>query len=182
MIHALEICRIIMVRRATTDFELSVSPVHCIKALRLVLENTGWSLERHEGARMVDRFAIIMPLTQTTRTLGLRITDGPLRGLEMTCWAETKGSAGAINMASWILPGGLEHENIRKLLQNWVLKLPRCPWHWTFYERSKIGYLLPVWRRSKRAFSTLGFNTRSKAWPLDENDFDFPIEFSSEQE
>ena len=155
-----------MVRRATTDFELSVSPVHCIKALRLVLENTGWPLERHEGARMVDRFAIIMPITQTTRTLGLRITDGPLRGLEMTCWAETKGSAGAINVASWILPGGIGDEMIKSLLKSWVSNLPRCPWHWTFYERSKIGYLLPVWKRSKRAFSRLGFNTRSKSWPL----------------
>ena len=76
-----------MVRRVSTDFELSVAPVYCIKALRLLIEQAGWSLERHEGARMVDRFAIIMPMTQTTRTLGLKITDGPLRGLELTCWA-----------------------------------------------------------------------------------------------
>ena len=107
-----------MVRRASADFEMSVSPVHCIRALRLVLEHTGWTLERHEGARMVDRFAIIMPITQTTRTLGLRITDGPLRGLEMTCWAETKGSSGAINVASWILPGGMDDKMINSLLKS----------------------------------------------------------------
>jgi hypothetical protein len=171
-----------MVRRASADFEMSVSPVHCIRALRLVLEHTGWTLERHEGARMVDRFAIIMPITQTTRTLGLRITDGPLRGLEMTCWAETKGSAGAINIASWILPGGMDDKMINSLLKSWVANLPRCPWHWTFYERSKIGYLLPVWRRSKKAFLRLGFNTRSKVWPLDENEFTFEYENTFEQE
>ena len=171
-----------MVRRASTDFELSVSPVHCIRALRLVLEDTGWSLERHEGARMVDRFAIIMPMTQTTRTLGLKVTNGPLKGLEMTCWAETKGSAGAINISSWILPGGINDKTIRSLLKSWVANLPRCPWHWTFYERSKIGYLLPVWRRSKRAFTRLGFNTRSKVWPLDDNEHIFENSTLGEQE
>ena len=158
-----------MVRRVSTDFELSVSPVYCIRSVRLVAEQAGWTLQRHEGSRMVDRFAIIMPMTQTTRTLGLKVMDGPLRGLELTCWAETKGSAGAINIASWILPGGLENELIRDLLRNWVIGLPRCPWYWTFYERSKIGYLLPVWRKSKRSFSKLGFSSRSKQWPLNLN-------------
>ena len=98
-----------MVRRATQDFEVCVSPVQSIKVFRVLAEEAGWSMERHEGSRMVDRFAIIMPMTQNTRTLGLRILDGPLRGLEVTSWSETRGSAGALNMISWVLPGGLEH-------------------------------------------------------------------------
>ncbi len=100
----------------------------------------------------------------------------------MTCWAETKGSAGAINVASWILPGGMDDKMINSLLKSWVANLPRCPWHWTFYERSKIGYLLPVWRRSKKAFLRLGFNTRSKVWPLDDNEHIFEYSTLSEQE
>jgi hypothetical protein len=100
----------------------------------------------------------------------------------MTCWAETKGSAGAINVASWILPGGINDRTISSLLKSWVANLPRCPWHWTFYERSKIGYLLPVWRRSKKAFLRLGFNTRSKVWPLDDNEHIFEYSTLSEQE
>jgi len=36
-----------MVRRATTDLEVSVSPVHAIKTLRLLAEEAGWSMERH---------------------------------------------------------------------------------------------------------------------------------------
>ena len=73
-----------MVRRATTDLEVSVAPIQCIKAFReLVLEQAGWEIERHEGARLVDRFAIIFPMAQSTRTIGIKVLDGPLRGLEL---------------------------------------------------------------------------------------------------
>ncbi len=154
-----------MVRRATQDFEVSVSPVQSIKAFRILAEEAGWAMERHEGSRMVDRFAIIMPMTQKTRTLGIRILDGPLRGLEVTSWAETRGSSGALNMISWLLPGGLEHPLTHSLLQHWVSRLPRCPWRWSFGERSKIGYLLPVWKRSRKKFAQLGFSVGKNDWP-----------------
>lgn len=156
---------LIMVRRATQDFEVSVSPVQSIKVFRILAEEAGWTMERHEGSRMVDRFAIIMPMTQTTRTLGLRILDGPLRGLEVTSWAETRGSSGAINMISWVLPGGLEHPLTQSLLQHWVSRLPRCPWRWSFGERSKIGFLLPVWKKSRKKFAKLGFSVGKNDWP-----------------
>ena len=154
-----------MVRRATQDFEVCVSPVQSIKVFRVLAEEAGWSMERHEGSRMVDRFAIIMPMTQNTRTLGLRILDGPLRGLEVTSWSETRGSAGALNMISWVLPGGLEHPLTQSLLQHWVSRLPRCPWRWTFGERSKIGFLLPVWKRSRKKFAKIGFSVGTNDWP-----------------
>ena len=154
-----------MVRRASQDFEVSVSPVQSIKVFRLLAEQAGWAMERHEGSRMVDRFAIIMPMTQTTRTLGIRILDGPLRGLEVTSWAETRGSSGAINIISWVLPGGFDHPLTQPLLQHWVSGLPRCPWRWSFGERSKIGFLLPVWRRSRKKFAALGFSVGKNEWP-----------------
>ena len=96
-----------MVRRNSLDIELSVAPVDCIRSLRKLCEEKNWSLERHEGARLVDRFAIIMPMAQSARTLGLKVLDGPLMGLELTTWSEVRGSAGAVHICSWILPGGL---------------------------------------------------------------------------
>ena len=84
-----------MVRRNSLDIELSVAPVDCIRSLRKLCEDKNWSLERHEGARLVDRFAIIMPMAQSARTLGLKVLDGPLMGLELTTWSEVRGSAGA---------------------------------------------------------------------------------------
>ena len=40
-----------MVRKATTDLEVSVSPVQCVKVIRRkLIEQAGWKIERHEGA------------------------------------------------------------------------------------------------------------------------------------
>ena len=72
-----------MARKATTDLEVSVSPVQCVKSFRKLVEQAGWEIERHEGARLVDRFAIIFPMAQSTRTIGIKILNGPLRGLEL---------------------------------------------------------------------------------------------------
>ena len=155
-----------MARKATTDLEVSVSPVQCVKSFRKLAEQAGWEIERHEGARLVDRFAIIFPMAQSTRTIGIKILNGPLRGLELACWSETRGSHGAINIASFLLPGGPELPITKSLLDNWVADLPRCPWRWTFGERSKIGFLLPTWKKSRRSFTNLGFNTEKNAWPI----------------
>ena len=98
MVLAILLSALSMVRRNTLDFELSVTPVECIRSLRTLCEEKGWKLERHEGSRLVDRFAIIMPMAQTARTLGLRVLDGPLTGLELTTWSEVRGSAGAVHL------------------------------------------------------------------------------------
>ncbi len=154
-----------MVRPQTLDLEVSVSPIAAIRALRRVMDEAGWSMLRHEGARMVDRFAIIMPMTQAARTIGLEILDGPLHGGIITAWSETRGSTGEVHQISWLLPGGTEDGLGLDLIHAWVHALPRMPWRWTFSERSTVGFLLPTWRKSKRAFAELGFEVRSKAWP-----------------
>ena len=148
-----------MLKRREFKLEVSTTPIENIKTFRRIASSNGWSLQSHEGSRLVDRFAIIMPMAQNARTLGLEILDGPLKGLEMHSWAETKGSAGAINISSWIIPGGEGNEEARELIRNWAQKLPRCPWKWTFGERSRIGYLLPVFRRSRKAFARLGLSS-----------------------
>lgn len=154
-----------MVRRATHDLEVSVSPVQCIKAFRILCEKAGWSVERHEGSRLVDRFAIIMPMAQSTRTLGLVVKDGPLRGMELVAWSETRGTSGALNITSWTLPNGPDHPLIHNFLQHWVATVPRCPWRWSFSEKSQVGFLLPVWNKAKKKFDKLGFDTSKNAWP-----------------
>lgn len=146
----------VMLRRKELTFEVSTTPINNIKAMRKLAEQKDWEMRRHEGSRLVDRFAIIMPMAQSARTLGLEILNGPLQGLEMHSWAETKGSAGAINMAAWTIPGGQGNSEALDFIREWTLSLPRCPWKWTFGERSKIGYLLPVWRRSRKAFRKIG--------------------------
>ena len=48
-------------------------------------------------------------MAQSARTLGLKVLDGPLMGLELTTWSEVRGSAEAVHICSWILPGGPQH-------------------------------------------------------------------------
>ena len=83
-------------------------------------------------------------------------------GSEMCIRDRTKGSAGAINMAAWTIPGGEGNEEARELIREWAKSLPRCPWKWSFGERSKIGYLLPVFRRSRKVFAKLGLTKWEK--------------------
>ena len=151
-----------MLKRREFVLEVSTSPIENIKAFRKFIESKDWATTSHEGSRLVDRFAIIMPMAQSARTLGLELLDGPLQGLEMHSWAETKGSAGAINMAAWTIPGGEGNEEGRELIREWAKSLSRCPWKWSFGERSKIGYLLPVFRRSRKAFAKLGLTKWEK--------------------
>jgi len=155
-----------MVRRATLDLEMSVSSIEALRIVRQLSEEAGWNVERTEGSRLVDRFAIIMPMAQATRTLGLKVITGPLAGLEFTTWSETKGSAGSLYISSWLIPGGHTQPLASNLLQHWVTRMSRCPWKWTFGERSSIGYLLPVWKKSKKKFASIGFDTSSKSWPI----------------
>ena len=106
-----------------------------------------------------------MPMAQSTRTLGVTVTSGPLRGLNLTAWSEVRGTSGKIHCISWLFPGGFDVEENIDILQNWVANLPRCPWKWTFGERSSVGYLLPNWHRSKKKFARYGFDVRKGAWP-----------------
>ena len=71
-----------------------------------------------EGSRLVDRFAIIIPMAQSARTLGLEVMD-PLQGLGVHSWAETKGSAGAINMAAWTILAVKESRGM-DLIREWA--------------------------------------------------------------
>ena len=167
-----------MVRKTTLDLEVSISSVQAIRLFRELAEEAGWELERHEGSRLVDRFAIIMPMAQSARTLGLRVLNGPMQGMELTCWSETRGSAGAVNIASWVVPGGNDEPLFRMLVRHWVARMDRCPWRWSFGERSKVGYMLPVWRQSRRRFSDLGFDTKKSGWPVAMDD-SWPVQSDS---
>jgi len=46
------------------------------------------------------------------------------------------------------------------ILDEWSSLLPRCPWQWTFGERSIIGFLLPEYRRSRVHFGHEGIDVK----------------------
>ena len=58
----------LMLKRKEFTLEVSTSPIENIKALRILAESNEWSLTTHEGSRLVDRFAIIIPMAQSANS------------------------------------------------------------------------------------------------------------------
>ena len=101
---------------------------------------------------MVHRWAIVVPISRQARVLGLVVEDGEAAGLSIRSWSYVPGSAGRLSTVSFEVPRQMEGENWTSLLREWSDSLPRCPWKWSFGERSMIGYFLPEFRRSRVLF------------------------------
>ena len=97
-----------------------------------------------------------MPVASSARVIGLSIDKGPGEGLSLRSWSYTPGSAGSITMVSFEIPSRIDGEEWCTFLREWHDSLPRCPWKWSFGERSMIGYFSPEFRKSRRAFLSEG--------------------------
>ena len=134
------------------EIPVSIAPTDAIRALRLIGESRGWSMHRIEESRMVHRWAIVVPISRQARVLGLVVDDGEAVGLSIRSWSYIPGSTGRLSTVSFEVPRQLEGESWTSLLREWSDSLPRCPWKWSFGERSMIGYFLPEFRRSRVLF------------------------------
>ena len=83
------------------EFSTCLKPIEMVRQLRQIVVDLGWTYERIEAVRTVDRFAIIIPLTQLAKSLGIKITSGPFKGMEMLSWSQTPGSSGSLHYTSW---------------------------------------------------------------------------------
>jgi hypothetical protein len=145
-----------MVVSRLIEIPVSIAPTDGIRALRQIGESRGWTMRRVQETRMVHRWAIIMPISRQARVLGLVVEDGEAIGLSIRSWSFIPGSAGRLSMVAFEVPRGFEGDKWKELLSEWVESLPRCPWKWSFSERSMIGYFLPEFRRSRVLFSSEG--------------------------
>ena len=145
-----------MVGTRLIEIPVSITPTDGIRALRQIGESRGWNMRRVQETRMVHRWAIIVPISRQARVLGLVVEDGEAIGLSIRSWSFVPGSAGRLSMVAFEVPRGLEGEKWKELLFEWSHSLPRCPWKWSFSERSMIGYFLPEFRRSRALFSSEG--------------------------
>ena len=134
------------------EIPVSITPTDAIRALREIGEARGWEMSRIQESRMVHRWAIIVPISRQARVLGLIVEDGAAAGLSIRSWSYVPGSAGRLSTVSFEVPRQMEGENWTSLLREWSDSLPRCPWKWSFGERSMIGYFLPEFRRSRVLF------------------------------
>ena len=134
------------------EIPVSITPTDAIRALREIGELRGWEMRRIQESRMVRRWAIVVPISRQARVLGLVVEDGEAAGLSIRSWSYVPGSAGRLSTVSFEVPRQMEGENWTSLLREWSDSLPRCPWKWSFGERSMIGYFLPEFRRSRVLF------------------------------
>ena len=134
------------------EIPVSITPTDAIRALREIGESKGWEMRRIQESRMVHRWAIVVPISRQARVLGLVVEDGEAAGLSIRSWSYVPGSAGRLSTVSFEVPRQMEGENWTSLLREWSDSLPRCPWKWSFGERSRIGFFLPEFRRSRVLF------------------------------
>jgi len=134
------------------EIPVSITPTDAIRALREIGEARGWEMSRIQESRMVHRWAIIVPISRQARVLGLVVEDGESAGLSIRSWSYVPGSAGRLSTVSFEVPRQMEGESWTSLLREWSDALPRCPWKWSFGERSMVGYFLPEFRRSRVLF------------------------------
>ena len=147
-----------MVVTRLIEIPVSITPTDGIRALRQIGESRGWTMRRVQETRMVHRWAIIVPISRQARVLGIVVEDGEAIGLSIRSWSFVPGSAGRLSMVAFEVPRSIEGEKWKELLSEWIQSLPRCPWKWSFSERSMIGYFLPEFRRSRVLFSSEGMD------------------------
>jgi len=150
-----------MVRTRLLELPVSVEPIQAIRSMRLIVESNNWDTTRIEDTKMVHRWAIIMPITSQARVIGLRINSENIEGLTIRSWSQIPGSAGVITYVSFEIPQNIEGKIWKEILQKWICELPRCPWKWTFLERSKLGYMIPEFRKSVNLFKKEGIDMKS---------------------
>ena len=138
------------------EIPVSIAPTDAIRALREIGEAHGWDMRRIQESRMVHRWAIIVPISRQARVIGLVVEGGEAAGLSIRSWSYVPGSAGRLSTVSFEIPRRMELESWSSLLREWSDSLPRCPWKWSFGERSMIGYFLPEYRRSRVLFQGEG--------------------------
>ena len=138
------------------EIPVSIVPTEAIRSLRVIGEKKGWRMSRFEETTFVQRWAIIVPLAKRARVLGLKVEDGEAEGLSIRSWSYVPGSAGRISFVSFRIPEWFEGEKWASFLKEWASYQPRCPWRWSFWERSVIGYLLPEFKKSRVSFAREG--------------------------
>jgi|TARA_B000000475_G_scaffold270331_1_gene265772 hypothetical protein len=149
-----------MVKTRLLEIPVNLEPIDVIRAMRLIAESNNWETKRIEDTKMVHRWAIIVPITSQARVIGFKVNSNKMKDFTIRSWSQTPGSAGKITYVSFEIPKSIEGEIWKGILQEWINLLPKCPWKWTFLEKSMIGYMIPEFRRSIKLFKKEGIDIK----------------------
>ena len=150
-----------MVRTRLLEIPVNVEPIQVIRSMRLIAESNNWTTTRIEDTKMVHRWAIIVPITRQARVIGFKVNSNQMNNFTIRSWSQTPGSAGKITYVSFEIPQNIEGNIWKKILQEWVNLSPKCPWKWSFLEKSLIGYMIPEFRKSIKLFKKEGIDIKN---------------------
>ena len=63
------------------EIPVSITATDAVRYFRITCDNRGWPGSRLEESKVVHRWAIIMPITNSARVLGMEVGEGIAEGL-----------------------------------------------------------------------------------------------------
>ena len=141
--------------RRRFDSAVSVPVVPSAGAIRACLEELGWKFERRKTSRIYSKFAVIIMMPKAAHVFQFVVKEGPPVTIET--WAADV-AAGAVLTFLRIDDIRPEDEpEIKRFLEAYRTAVGKDPWQFTRGERSRAGYLLPEFRKARKAWAAMGF-------------------------
>jgi hypothetical protein len=140
---------------------VSVPVLDSAGAIRAALEELGWKFERRKTSRIYSKFTVVIMTPKAAHVFQFIVSEG--RSFTIETWAADV-SAGA--MLTFLRIDDLRPDDeakAREFLALYRKAVGKDPWRFGAAERSRAGYLLPEFRRAKKAWGEMGFPTRRRA-------------------
>ena len=139
---------------------VSVAVVPSAAAVRASLEELGWTFERRKTNRIYSKFTFVIMLPKAAHVFQFVVQGTPSFTIET--WSEdiSAGSLMTFLRIDDIAPA--DKPAAAQFLEMYRKALEKDPWHFTAGERSRRGYLLPEFRRAKKEWAAMGFDTKRR--------------------
>ena len=150
----------VKIRQQRERFEsaVAVPVVESAAAIRASLEDLGWTFERRKSSRIYSKFTVVLMLPKAAHVFQFVVKGGPDFTIET--WS-TDVAAGA--RLTFLRIEDLEASDTPKaaaFLETYRRAVGKDPWRFSAGERGRAGYLLPEFGRAKKAWASMGFDTK----------------------
>ena len=124
------------------------------KAIRKSLEDLDFKFSRDTSHRHYSKNMLIMPMPKFAYVFRFLVEE-PCE-IVMDMYDTYPSHAGIL---PFLEIKNIDDDNVKevqKILSGVVKQLPREPWKFTKFQKFQLGYLLPDYRRAKKAWKKMG--------------------------
>jgi len=130
--------------------------------IRESLESLNYVFVRDHAKKIYDRFVVIIPMIGGAHVYRYTV-EYPAQFVVQTYDTYPNTKSGLMPMLE-IDPVNKENlRHIKGLLSEIVSRVERPPWEFTHTQRFMVGYLLPEFRKARKAWAQFGFDTSRKS-------------------